>query len=68
MNKDCEQLIDEILKDYHEKMYETVPFAELGSFMTKFLLKYKELHPYKKPSVTEIDGVKFFDAGDWEGL
>lgn len=64
MSKEYNQLIDEILSDYHEKIHETVPFADLGSFLSDLLFKYKELHPYQKPSLTEIDGVQVFDIGD----
>ena len=66
MDKQYDQLIDDILDNYHEKIYETVPFSDLGDFLTDLLMKYKERHPYKQPSVTEIDGVQIFDWGDYD--
>ncbi|CYW09638.1 hypothetical protein [Streptococcus suis] len=58
-------LIIEILDNYHDKIHETVRYDELGEFLTTLLYKYKEIHPYKRPSVIEIDGVKIIDPGDF---
>ncbi|CYU69589.1 hypothetical protein [Streptococcus suis] len=60
-----DSLITEILDNYHEKIHESVHYDELGEFLTALLYKYKEIHPYKRPSITDIDGVKIIDPGDF---
>lgn len=64
MNTDYDHLIDDILNNYHEKIHETVPFSELGRFLTDFLMKYKELHPPKTPSLTKVGNWEVYAPGD----
>lgn len=68
MCKSYDWLVNEMVETYHEQIHNNVSFNELGEFLTDFLDKYKEKHPYKKPSVSYIDDTEIFDPGDWEGV
>lgn len=67
MSKYYDDLLEEMLDQYHEKIKETVSHADIGHFLTDFANRYREQYPDRQPSVYEVDGVQVFDTGDWEG-